>query len=363
VRLAHFCGIVRLQSCVLEILPKLGLSDDRESGELGKSRAALLGMLHHARQLMVTGVGVVQQSTVHAPLLDIFIEAFLSCASEQARRGLLSRYVPHLDDLPVLKGRLHVGGHMRRNLVRPHLLHCEHDEFTGDNAYNRAIRATLNACQAWISRAATRRQWFETHSRFAGISFVRMSASEVARLPRNRTTRRYDPVLKWCELLLSMSSPAMSAGVTAAPGLLFDMNKLYEAHVSRLEEVSAGEAYVVSTQGPQLPLAIWDGEDVFQLKPDVIVWCPAQSARPTKVARIVDAKWKRIDYRDARWGVQQADVYQILAYALRYQCRCVELVYPKPGREFVESGRSPFFEIEVPGFDEKIKVRIRTVAL
>ena len=291
VRFAQFCGIVRLHSCVLEILPKIGMSDDRESGELGRSRAALLSMLHHARQFTVTSVGLVRQSTVHAPLLDIFIEAFLRCASEQARRGMLSRYVPQLDDLPVLRGRLHVSGQIRRNLVRPHLLHCEHDDFTGDNAYNRAIRATLNACQTWVSRPSIRRQWFETSSRFAGIASVRMSASEVARLPRNRSTRRYDAVLKWCELLLSMSSPAMSAGLMDAPGLLFDMNKLFEAHVSRLEEVSAGDAYVVSRQGPQMPLAIWDNEGAFQLKPDVMIWRAGQGERPAKVDRIIDAKW------------------------------------------------------------------------
>lgn len=363
VKLAQHCGIVRLPSCVLELLPKLGISDTRKANELDRSRAALLNMLHHARQITITNAGAVPQRTVNAPLLDVFIDTFLGCALEQARRGLLARYVTHVDDLSVLKGRLHVHGHIRRNLTRPHLLHCEHDDFTADNTYNRAIRATLNTCQSWGSHPSTRRRWFETHARFAGITSVSMTAADVARLPRNRTTLRYEPVLKWCEWLLSMNSPSMSAGATHAPGLLFDMNKLFEAHVSRLEKMAAGEAYVVSTQGPKLALATSNGEEAFELKPDVIIWHPASDGVPTTIVRILDAKWKRLDHHDPRWGVQQTDIYQLLAYAIRYRCRHLELVYPAPSDNLIESNGAPFFEIMAPGLDEKIEVRIKTVSV
>ena len=76
-------------------------------------------------------------------------------------------------------------------------LHCEYDEFTADNSYNRAIRATLDACRNWASRLATQRLWFETHARFASISPFKMSAVDVARLPRDRTTQRYSAVVNF----------------------------------------------------------------------------------------------------------------------------------------------------------------------
>ena len=165
VKLAQYCGIVRLATCVLEVLPKVGMDDARTVDELEHSRGALLAMLHSAHQVTVTKVGAVPQQSVRAPLLDIFIEAFLLCALDQARRGMLSRYVSHADDLSVVKGRFHAHGHIRSNLARPHLLHCEYDEFTSDNPYNHAIRATLDACRTWVSRATTKRLWIETHAR------------------------------------------------------------------------------------------------------------------------------------------------------------------------------------------------------
>ncbi len=331
VKLAQYCGIVRLPTCVVEVLPKVGMADARTLDELERSRGALLAMLHSARQVTITKIGSVPQQTVHAPLLDIFIEAFLHCALDQARHGLLSRYVAHTDDLPVIKGRFQAHGHVRRNLARPHLLHCEHDEFTADNAYNRAVRATLGACRTWISSASTQRLWFETHARYASISTMKMSAADVVRLPRDRTTHRYGSLLTWCELLLAMASPALSSGSSPAPGLLFDMNKLFEAHTARLEEAKVGLERIVQTQGPPLHLATHGQTNAFLLKPDITVWHVGKDGSAAGIDRVVDAKWKRLDPHAPDFGVDEADVYQLLAYALRYGCTALELAFPMPG--------------------------------
>jgi 5-methylcytosine-specific restriction enzyme subunit McrC len=321
-------------------------------------------MLHNARQVAITKVGSVPQRAVRAPLLDIFIEAFLHCALEQARRGLLSRYVPHADDLTVVKGRFHAHGHARRNFGKPHLVYCEYDEFTADNSYNQAIKATLDVCRTWVSRAPTQRLWFETHARYAGVSSVRMSAADVVHLPRERMTHRYEAVLTWCEWLLAMTCPAMSVGAAHAPGMLFDMNKLFESYVCSLEEADAGESHIVHRQGPVEALASHGNSDAFFLKPDITVWNAAPDGTATNIDRVVDAKWKRLDPHANNWGVDQSDVYQLLAYALRYRCQRMELVYPSLGRKGDSVGSEPVFEISYSDITQQnIQVRIRTVPL
>ena len=364
VKLAQYCGIVRLPTCMLEVLPKVGMADARTPDELDRSRGALMAMLHSARQVAITKIGPVPQHAVRAPLLDIFIEAFLHCALEQARRGVLSRYVSHADDLPVIKGRFQAHGQVRRNLARPHLLHCEYDEFTTDNAYNRAVRATLEACRSWISRTGTQRLWFETHTRYASASPVKMSAADVARLPRDRTTHRYATVLTWCEWLLALASPALSSGVLHAPGLLFDMNKLFEAHAARLEVVNAGIDRIVHTQGPPLHLANSGQGDVFLLKPDITVWYVGQDGAASTIDRLVDAKWKRLDPHASDFGVDEADVYQLLAYALRYGCQRLELVYPTAVPDSDGLGERRVLKIAAIGEARlPVEIRVKTVAL
>lgn len=362
IKLAQYCGIVRLPTCVLEVLPKVGMADARTLHELERSRGALLAMLHSARDVAITQIGPVPQQAVHAPLLDTFIEAFLHCALDQARRGLLSRYVGHADDLPVIRGRLLVHGHVRRNMARPHLLHCEYDEFTADNAYNRAVRATLEACRTWVSQASTQRLWFEAHARYASVSAVKVSASDVVRLPRDRTTHRYHSLLTWCEWLLAMASPALSAGTSLAPGLLFDMNKLFEAHTSRMEEISSGLNRIVHTQGPRLYLATQNQTDVFLLKPDITVWHVGKDGSAAGIDRVVDAKWKRVNPYAPDFGVDEADVYQLLAYALRYGCSVLELAYPMPlGQD--NFGRPPAFRLQAAGLGESISIKVKLVPL
>lgn len=364
IKLAQYCGIVRLPSCVVEVLPKIGMAYARTPDELDRSRGALLTMLHSARQVAITKIGPVPQRAVHAPLLDIFIETFLHCALDQARRGLLSRYMAHADDLPVIKGRFHAHGHVRRNLARPHLLHCEYDEFTADNAHNRAIRSTLEACRTWTIRASTQRLWFETHARYASISAVKMSAADVARLPRDRTTQRYGPLLTWCEWLLAMASPALSAGVSQAPGLLFDMNKLFEAYVSSLEEAAAGDDLIVYRQGPVEALARNGDLDAFALKPDITVWHAAPDGSAIGIARVIDAKWKQLDPRASHWGIDPSDIYQLLAYALHYGCDKLELIYPQPALLNRVGTQAPVFTIAGAGTSSGgVKVYVKTVPL
>ena len=362
VKLAQYCGIVRLPTCVLEVLPKVGMSDAREPEETARARGALLTMLHDARRVVVTNVGAVQQQAVRAPLLDVFIEAFLLSAVEQARRGLLSRYVGHDDDLSVVKGRFNVHGQLKRNLGRPHVMHCEFDEFTADNVYNRAIRAALDACKGWAVRPSTQRLWFETQARFAGVSARRTSASEVANLPRDRTTRRYDLVLTWCEWLLSLNSPALSTGMARAPGLLFDMNKLFEAYVTGMVERGSGEGFVVHQQGPAQALATHGGADAFTLRPDITVWQVASDGGTGDIHRVLDAKWKRLDQHKAQWGVDPADIYQLLAYAVRYGCTQLELVYPESGAGQGASDALPLFEIADSALGS-VKIQVTTVPL
>jgi 5-methylcytosine-specific restriction enzyme subunit McrC len=364
IKLAQHCGIVRLSTCVVEVLPKVGMADSRTINELERSRGALLAMLHSARQVAITKVGTAPQQSVSAPLLDIFIEAFLHCALDQARRGLISRYVVHADDLSVIKGRFQAHGHVRRNLVRPHLLHCEYDEFTADNAYNRAVRATLNVCRTWVSAASTQRLWFETHARYASISSVRVLAKDVAALPRDRTTQRYDPLLTWCELILAMTSTAMSSGTTQAPGLLFDMNKLFEAHVAKLEEDAVGPDQSVVRQGPPLHLGVRDATNVFLLKPDITVWKVDQNGARLGIDRVVDAKWKRLNPYVPDYGVNEGDVYQLLAYATRYGCTNLELAYPMPDGEKVQIA-PPTFKISSAGNDvsKALEIKIKLVSI
>lgn len=359
-RLAQYCGVVPLPSCTLEVLPKLGLDADRGPGEAGRARRALLAMLRRAGRLPLTSLDDVGQALERSFLLDVFVRAFLLCAIAQARRGLLSRYVAHREDLSVVRGRFDARAHFRRNVARPHLVHCEYDEYTVDNPFNRAILAALGACKPWITQSRTEQLWFEARTRFENVAAIRMKAQDVEALrPLNRTTRRYDEVLTWCVNLLAFQSPGLRAGRASAPGLLFDMNKLFEDHVASLLEDEAPAANLVRRQGPRLALARCGAAQVFAMKPDVSVWHADRSGSPAHVEQIVDAKWKRLKLDADDLGADVSDIYQMLAYGARYGCEKLTLAYPVA--EALSDAPPKSFEILLA--DRPVRVDVRLIPL
>ena len=66
------------------------------------------------------------------------------------------------------------------------------------------------------------------------------------------------------------------------------------------------------------------GRGLFQTKPDILI------RRAGTVIHVIDTKWKRISSRidDAKQGVSQPDVYQMMAYAHVYRASRLTLLYP-----------------------------------
>jgi hypothetical protein len=67
--------------------------------------------------------------------------------------------------------------------------------------------------------------------------------------PRDRSTRRYEPALQWAGWILRLLSPSLRGGDSAAPALLFDMNRLFEQAVGvQLRLALAPSGLQLSTQ-------------------------------------------------------------------------------------------------------------------
>jgi 5-methylcytosine-specific restriction enzyme subunit McrC len=108
------------------------------------------------------------------------------------------------------------------------------------------------------------------------------------------------------------------------------MNKLFEEFVGRsLARALAGTGFEVRLQGPRgyVLTDLETGQNRFATKPDITI---ASGGAPLLV---IDTKWKRLKgaIDDPKYGVGQADVYQMMAYAHVYQCERLLLLYPHHG--------------------------------
>ena len=105
------------------------------------------------------------------------------------------------------------------------------------------------------------------------------------------------------------------------------MNALFERYVENLlRPIARARGLMMRSQGWERPcLHPQDGSKaVFQTLPDI------QIHDGGGVRLVIDTKWKRLTdrARDARMDVDQADIYQLMAYAQLYEAP-VLLLYPK----------------------------------
>ncbi|MGQ4631874.1 5-methylcytosine restriction system specificity protein McrC, partial [Raoultella ornithinolytica] len=92
----------------------------------------------------------------------------------------------------------------------------------------------------------------------------------------------------------------------------------FEAYIAALAKRAVrGTEWTVRAQAGRLYCLIEDvkeGKPRFQTRPDLLI------ERNHQIVMIIDTKWKRIGRHpeDARHGISQADVYQMMAYARIY---------------------------------------------
>lgn len=350
VRFSQYCGVIQLGDLTIEVLPKIhGKESQPES-----CRAALIHMLYTARLLNSHKGGSAAINAQNHTLLDIFIQHFCQDVRTLLLQGKLKNYVTKEDNLPVLRGRLAIPQHIKHNMVHRERLYCRFDEFSEDILVNQIIRFTLKLLIPQVRSRQIKTTLNELLTHFNGIQDAPINLQSFKQLNDNRFSLRYQPVIEQCRLFVSGMKPDILAGGMALFSLLFDMNRLFEAWVAELLKPWAHQkGWYLRTQGPREYLAKRQdtGNAVFQMRPDI-----AFIDDKGNVEMIADTKWKLLDSNDRKFGINQADAYQLYAYAGRYSIPHVQMIYP------AQMGLGESFKFRMAGVHQSM-LTVKTVAI
>jgi 5-methylcytosine-specific restriction enzyme subunit McrC len=322
IRLAQYCGVVSLGTRVLEILPKVG-----DSSDPAKCRGLLLRLLREVGQFPLFRHMAAGQRLWSAPLLEIFIAAFFDEVTLLVRGGLLRKYQAREEDTRVVRGRIVASRQFAVHANRPDRLTCRFDDLTADNVWNRVIKAGLVTVRPWIRTMDLNRRWVELMVVLDEVEDVQFHTDAISGLVFDRQAVRYRAAVEWVRWILSLLSPAISAGENAAPGLLFDMNLLFQSVITSVLKKAAGRNRVeVHSQKTATYLARVTGIDnsrAFGLRPDIVV------RRSGEVLAIGDTKWRRLEVtRTGYMTPTPGEMYQMLSYAIAFRCEELALIYP-----------------------------------
>ncbi|WP_072384413.1 McrC family protein [Novosphingobium sp. NDB2Meth1] len=334
-------GVISAPGCSLEILPKV--DPEAPAEDAPTVRRQLVSLLDLALDLGIGEGGVLAMAHQAESLLEILIRLFADRLLAETRRGLPRQYIECDEDLPVLRGRLDVARQFTIHAVRPDRLACRYDLLSSDIPLMQVMAASVVFLRGQARAPTTQRLLDELRYAFADVSLLPVSALPWHKVQIDRTSRRWESLFRLARLLVRREWQSTRHQTHAHDGitLLFPMEKLFEDAVAALlRRALAGASWargieVVAQGGARKCLGDWNDDAVAEGKhfatfPDI------QLKRGREVLAIIDTKWKRLATNplDAKRGVSQSDVYQMMAYARLYHCERLMLLYPDvPGSE------------------------------
>lgn len=324
----NYAGVILTpDGCQIEVLPKIAKSDSEVVKD--NARKALLNMLTALRGFNHIQTNSANISKAKVPLLEVFISQFLNSVNELVKRGLKSDYVNQQDNLFFLKGKLLVGEQLKKNLVNKHKFYVEYDEYLLDRPANRLVRAALLKVAKLTKSSHSQKLVRELSFVFDEIPTSKNVKADLSKVKLDRGLSYYKAPLKWAELILNKFSPLTLKGQNNAMSLLFPMELVFESYVAQQINRTLPKHMKLNAQARSKYLVTHGNSRFFNLKPDLEI----KENGETTV--ILDTKWKLLDESlnngTDKYGLSQADFYQMFAYGQKYMGGKGKLIliYPK----------------------------------
>ena len=308
-RAGQVVGVLTIRGANVEILPKIGSEGD------GAVRHALTRMLAVAWGLPVADSEPAMLATQRENLLEVLVRLFADRLLAAVRRGLPHRYRPREEDLQLLRGKLDIRRQFVRHTVRPDRLACRFDELSVDTPLNRVLKAAVTGLASTTRSDSNRRRLAELVARFEFVGDSPDPIRERVRL--DRTNGAFHRLYGFARRFIAGNWQSTATGGNEGFALLFPMNDLFEEFVGRSMRVALAPRSVRLQHGGHHALE-GPRERLFALRPDIVVDDDV----------VIDTKWKWLRADEANLGVEQPDVYQMLAYARAYSARRLVLLYP-----------------------------------
>ena len=260
-------------------------------------------------------------------LYEIFINLYIQEVRRLVKNGIKSSYLNQEENLNVYKGKLLVNEHLKQNIVHKERFYVVFDEYQANCPQNRLIKSTLLKLQQLTGSAQNSKEIRQLLVSFELVEPSKNYEKDFSKVVIDRTTKCYEVLLKWSKVFLKNKSFSMFSGTESARALLFPMEKVFEAYVAKNLKKRLNQAgWDVSIQDKGYYLFdTLNGEKYqkFALRPDLVI------TRPDESIIILVTKWKSlINNKKANYGISQADMYQMYAYAKKYQASEVWLLYP-----------------------------------
>lgn len=318
----NYVGLIQMQNGYqVQVLPKIDFGSDSDDGNK-ETKRVFLRMLRSMKDFPSKVFNDANLRMDRMTLYEIFINMYLQEVRILVKHGLKSAYVAREDNLNFYKGKLVVSEQIKQNAAHGERFYVHYDEYMVDRAENRLVKATLLKLQGITVSAENQKVIRQLLTAFEMVRPSVNYQKDFSKVVIDRNTKDYDMLMRWSRVFLLNKSFSTFSGGHNARALLFPMEKVFESYVAQqLKKVLIDLDWEISTQDRGYYL--FDSPRQFALRPDIVI------TREDRSKIILDTKWKSlVDKPRINYGISQADMYQMYAYAKKYDTPEIWLLYP-----------------------------------
>ncbi|MCI1188737.1 McrC family protein [Hymenobacter sp. DH14] len=339
----NYVGQIHFEGHMLHLLPKVFYPGEElpdtipdDDPRLQAMHAHLFWWLSYAHKLRFPR-SLATFSALPTNLLEVLILLFAQYTHELLSRTHYQHYQEVSEDLGTLRGHLNFGTYATYYATgQGHRLPCTFDSFQPDNRFNRILKYVAYQLLNHTKQTHTQQLLQEIHFQLDEVADQLAVLNDCDQVQLSPLFDDFRVVLDYCRLFLADSGPlAAHTEEVRVFAILLPTEVIFEEFIEGFIRTHLAAAFHVSAQTRDLYLATatpHQGKKTryFQLRHDLLLSrLPAQEKTKPLV---IDTKYKTLPVTASGsitpGSVAQADMYQLVSYALRRGTPYTHLFYP-----------------------------------
>ena len=356
IKSTKYVGVIHYGGKKINLLPKIFFENNKEYSlqDVNAIQFHIIWWLSYCRKIKFPNYQT-SMGSFKSDFFEVLIYMFAKYTRKLLSKTVYQKYEEIENELSFIKGRINTDTYIKENLStgRWHKLNCTYDAFVIDNKFNRIIKYVTNLLFNVSGNFENKKYLREILFILDEVSDIRATAEECANIQFNPIFSEFETVRDYCILFLNNCIVMNYKNDLKLFAFLLPMEYVFEDFIfgfidQEIEEIKAKS---------QISSKYLDTDKSFALRPDLLLKIDSKSI-------IADTKYKIIysDEKDQKKGISQSDLYQMIAYGIRFKINDIVLFYPNSINNYQKSGVKIIIKDELAD-DENIKIKAHQIPI
>ena len=340
----NYVGVIKYNGHTINLLPKIFYQNEKSysTEDIQAIQTHILWWLSYCRKFKFPN-SLIGLSYLKSDFFEILIYLFAKYTRDLFNASLYQSFEEISDETSFMKGRLNINSYIQNNLsnAKWNTLNCTYDSFEFDNKFNRVVKSVAKLLLINTNN-------YENKSLLRDIIFIleevedtNATFEDCFRININPLFSEMNTVLDYCKLFLKSSVIHYFNNNIKVFAFLLPMEYVFEDFIFGFIDNKFPQLKAKRQESSEY-LASINGENIFKLKHDIFIKIDDEPI-------IIDTKYKIVypdaDYEDVKYGISQADMYQMVSYAIRRGSKKVIMFYPNTLNDYNDNEKPLEFEV------------------